>query len=190
MDDKPLPLDQRLVRALGHPLRVRILELLTSQVSSPNRLKEPLDAPLSHVSYHVRILEENEAVELVRQEQRRGAIEHYFRATAKSFIGSPGWRRVPKLFLGVVGSASLLSFTEQAVEAIRAGHLDDERAAFVWMPIVVDDQGREEVGEFREGAVEKLLDIQARSKRRLARQAEDGTQYLVAVGGFQAAGTA
>jgi len=188
-DEKPPLLDQRLVRSLGHPLRVEILGRLTEEVLSPKELAERLPWPLSHVSYHVRMLEENDAIELVRQERRRGAIEHFFRATSKSFIGSPDWRRVPKLFLGLVGGASLMSFAEKAVAAARAGHLGHHRGGFVWMPIVVDERGREEVAEFREGAVASLLDIQAKSRRRLARRAAEGTQYLVAVAGFEAAGS-
>lgn len=189
-DDKPPLLDQRLVRALGHPLRVEILNRLTEEVLSPKLLADALAWPLSHVSYHVRILEENDAVELVRQEQRRGAVEHFFRATAHSFIGSPGWRRVPGLFLGLVGSASLLSFTEKAIAAIQRGKLEDERSAFVWMPIVVDRAGREEVAKIRDEAVADLLAVQAKSKRRLARMGGLGIQYIVGVAGFEAAGDA
>lgn len=188
-DSKPPLLDQRLVRALSHPLRVEILNLLSEEVLSPKLLSERLPWGLSHVSYHARILEENDAIELVRQEQRRGAVEHFFRATSRSFIGSPGWRGVPRLFLGVAASASLRAFTEKAIAAIRAGGLDNSRDAFIWMPIVVDDNGREEVAEFRERAVSDLLAIQAKSKKRLARRAAEGVHFLVAVGGFEAAGS-
>ena len=52
---------------------------------SPNELSRELGDPLGNVSYHVRILRELDCVELVRTEQRRGALEHYYRATA-----SPG----------------------------------------------------------------------------------------------------
>lgn len=187
--NKPPLLDQRLVRALAHPLRVEILDLLTERVMSPKALSEKLPAPLSNVSYHVGILEENDAVELIRQAQRRGAIEHFFRATATSFVGSPDWRHVPKLFLGLVGGASLQSFTEKAIAAIRAGKFDDEGSDFTWVPIMVDPQGKEEAGKIREGAIKELLRVQERSKRRLAQAGGDGIQYLVAVAGFEAAGS-
>lgn len=188
-NDKPPLLDQRLVRSLGHPIRVAALDLLTEGVFSPKQLSKLLPKPLSHVSYHVRILEENDAIELVHQERRRGAVEHFFRATSESFIGSPGWRQVPKLFLGVVAGASLQSFIDKATAALVAGKLDDDRSAFVWMPIVVDDRGREEVAEVRESAIVDLLAVQAKSKRRLARGTGKGeSQYLVGVAGFEAVG--
>lgn len=192
MSQKPTEkdlIDQRLVRALGHPLRVRILDLLTEEVLSPNQLTKLLDASLSHISYHVRVLEQTDAVELVDQKKRRGAVEHFFRATADSFLGSPRWRRVPKIFLGAVAGASLQSFINKSVRALRAGKLDGRDSAFVWMSIVVDEKGREEVAAVRESATDELLSIHANSQQRLARAGLTGLQYIVGVAGFEAAGS-
>ena len=77
-------LDERLAKALSHPLRQRILQRLNEGgIRSPNELSRELGDPLGNVSYHVRILRELDCVELVRTEQRRGALEHYYRATAQ-----------------------------------------------------------------------------------------------------------
>ena len=48
--------DPRYVKALSHPLRVRILALLQERTASPRELAEWLDATLGTVSYHVRTL--------------------------------------------------------------------------------------------------------------------------------------
>ena len=48
--------DPRLVKALAHPLRFRILTVLDERMASPSELAEELGAPLGNVSYHVRIL--------------------------------------------------------------------------------------------------------------------------------------
>lgn len=183
-------IDQRLVRALGHPLRVRIVDLLTEEVLSPNQLTKLIDAPLSHTSYHVRVLKQTEAIELVDQQKRRGAIEHFFRATADSFLGSPKWRRVPRIFLGTVAGASLQSFIDKAIKSFRAGKFGNADSAFVWMPIVVDDKGREEVAAFLSSATEELRSIHAKSSQRLARVGSYGVQYIVGVAGFEAGGSA
>src|SRR4051794_15100467 len=45
-------IDQRIMKALSHPLRVRMLTLLNQKVSSPSELAEELDEPLGNVSYH------------------------------------------------------------------------------------------------------------------------------------------
>ena len=67
-------LDQRLIKALAHPLRERILQALNENVASPAQLARALDEPLGNVSYHVKILLECEAIELVRTAPVRGAI--------------------------------------------------------------------------------------------------------------------
>ena len=87
-------LDERLAKALSHPLRQRILQRLNEGgVKSPNELSRDLGDPLGNVSYHVRILRELDCVELVRTEQRRGALEHYYRATAEPWLDDEQWAR-------------------------------------------------------------------------------------------------
>lgn len=75
-----------LFNALGHPVRRRILrEMLDSGAEvSPRELAVVLSEQLSALSYHVRVLAECEAVELVRTEQIRGSTQHFYRAVVRS----------------------------------------------------------------------------------------------------------
>ena len=70
--------DPRYVKALSHPLRVRILALLQERTASPRELAEWLDATLGTVSYHVGIMHGLGALELAGESQVRGAIEHFY----------------------------------------------------------------------------------------------------------------
>ncbi len=75
------PVDTRVVKALGHPTRVRILNVLRDrELASPVELSAELDIPLGTVGYHVRRLEALGFIELARRTQRRGAVEHHYRA--------------------------------------------------------------------------------------------------------------
>lgn len=80
------PKGNDLFNALGHPMRRRILrEMLdTSGEISPRELAARLSEQLSALSYHVRVLAECRAVELVRTEQIRGSTQHFYRAVVKS----------------------------------------------------------------------------------------------------------
>jgi DNA-binding transcriptional ArsR family regulator len=71
-----------LFNALGHPMRRQILrEMLDSrEEASPCELAVKLSQPLSALSYHVRVLAECQAIELVRAEQIRGSTQHFYRA--------------------------------------------------------------------------------------------------------------
>src|SRR5215212_8131241 len=93
--DKASGVDQKLVKALAHPLRVEILAILNERMASPNELSKELDEGLSQVSYHVKVLKDFECIELVKTEPRRGAVEHYYRATARSFLTDRDWRALP-----------------------------------------------------------------------------------------------
>jgi DNA-binding transcriptional ArsR family regulator len=80
------PKGNDLFNALGHPMRRRILrEMLdTGDEVSPRELSAKLSEQLSALSYHVRVLAECRAVELVRTEQIRGSTQHFYRAVVKA----------------------------------------------------------------------------------------------------------
>jgi predicted ArsR family transcriptional regulator len=73
---------ERLARANTHPLRVSILEVLGidgGRTLSPKDLSLELQAPLSTVNYHVTELRHSNLVEVIDEQQVRGAIEHFYR---------------------------------------------------------------------------------------------------------------
>ncbi len=75
---------EAIVRSEMHPLKVKIIDLLASGGEySPMMMHKELGDKLGNVSYHVRALLDAEMIELVRIEPRRGAVEHFYRATSK-----------------------------------------------------------------------------------------------------------
>lgn len=75
-----------LFNALGHPMRRRILrEMLDAGGEvSPRELAAQLSEQLSALSYHVRVLAECGAIELVRTQQIRGSTQHFYRAVVRA----------------------------------------------------------------------------------------------------------
>lgn len=67
--------------ALAHPLRRRILRKMIKDETeiSPRDLALDLKEQLSRLSYHVRILAWCGAIELVRTDQVRGSMQHFYR---------------------------------------------------------------------------------------------------------------
>jgi predicted ArsR family transcriptional regulator len=87
---------ERLARANTHPLRVSILEVLGidgGRTLSPKDLSEELQAPLSTVNYHVTELRRSDLVDVVEEQQVRGAIEHFYRPVDSIEDGSPATSR-------------------------------------------------------------------------------------------------
>lgn len=182
-EKRPETIDQRLVRALAHPLRVQILEILTERVASPNRLSEVLDTGLTHVAYHTRALDKCGCLELVDTARRRGATEHFYTATPHAFIGAPHWRRVPRSVRDGVSTASLQTFMDKAVAALEAGTLDRrDDTTLSWMPLRVDAQGWAEVTAILSEASDRILAVQAGSSARLAAaEGSDRTEAVSAI---------
>jgi DNA-binding transcriptional ArsR family regulator len=185
--DRSEVIDQRLVKALAHPLRVKILDILTERVASPNRLSDDLDAGLSHVAYHTRALDKYGCLELVDTAKRRGATEHFYKAAPNSFIGDRVWRRVPRTLLGGVSGATLQSFMDRAVAALEAGTIDGrEDTTLYWMPVQLDEQGWNEVTATMEETVNKVLATEAESRRRLAkRRGRGAVSAIIGVASFE-----
>jgi DNA-binding transcriptional ArsR family regulator len=70
---QPGPVDARVIKALSHPLRTRILQALSESVASPIGLARALGEPLGNVSYHVHVLLASGLIELTGTRSRRGA---------------------------------------------------------------------------------------------------------------------
>jgi DNA-binding transcriptional ArsR family regulator len=174
-------LDQRLVRALAHPVRVQILEILSERVASPNMLAAELDTGLSHVAYHTRALNRCGCLELVQTAQRRGATEHFYKARPRGFIGDQAWRQVPRSLRGAVTDASLQTFLSKALGALEAGAIDNrDDTTLTWMPLHLDEQGWGEVTAILREATDRVMKAQEDSNQR-ADSAEGQARTISAV---------
>lgn len=77
--------DQDLLTALRHPLRRRILrEMADGEAISPRELSDTLQAPLSNVRYHVRVLAECAVINLARTKPARGSVQHFYRSAVEA----------------------------------------------------------------------------------------------------------
>ena len=114
-------IDQRLVKALAHPLRVQILMILNERMASPNELSKELEEGLSQVSYHVKVLKDFECIEMVKTEPRRGAVEHYYRATERAYLADRDWEHLPDSIKPGVTASVFESIIQDVVGAIEGG---------------------------------------------------------------------
>lgn len=179
-------IDQNLVKALGHPLRVSMLEALQGRVASPKQLSRELQANLNVVSYHAKTLLECGCIEQVRTEPRRGVLEHFLTASPRSFVGHQDWRRAPRSLRPGVTCASIGSFLDATAAAAEAGTIDDRADTTLnWMALRLDETGWAEVRTIMERAGELLTAVHERSAKRLSEA--DGMPVVVGLAAFEAA---
>jgi DNA-binding transcriptional ArsR family regulator len=166
--------DPRLAKALSHPMRTRILAILNERVASPNEISELIHERLPNVSYHVRALQELGCIELVSTAQRRGAIEHYYRAIVRPFFSDRDWKKLPQSGRQAVTDVALQMVWEDVSDAIKAGtfeaHADRHLSRSV---LELDETGWKEVTELLNHAREETEKIQERSAERI--KDSDGT---------------
>jgi DNA-binding transcriptional ArsR family regulator len=178
--------DQRLVKALAHPLRVEILTILNERMASPNELSKELEEGLSQVSYHVKVLKDFECIEMVKTEPRRGAVEHYYRATSRAFLTDSDWQSLPESVKPGVSASSIQMIIDDVVGALTGGTFDarDDRH-LSWTPGVVDEQGWGETVDLAAETLDRVLAIHADSAKRLAKSGEEGIPATMVVMNFQ-----
>ena len=99
--------DPRYVRALSHPLRVRILAILEERLASPLDLSRILRADLGVVAYHVRTLHRLGLITLERETKVRGATQRHYRARERPRISNEAWAKAPPIFKQALIDATL-----------------------------------------------------------------------------------
>jgi len=141
-------LESNIVKALSHPLRMRILTRLNEGVASPNEMAKEFDESLPLVSYHVRILRELDCIELVRTTPRRGAIEHHYRALTRPFLDDDDWASLPPSARKAVSNTVLSKALSDVRQAVAAGTFDDRADRHLsYTALVLDEQGWNALGE-------------------------------------------
>src|SRR6201990_488663 len=117
--------EARIAKALAHPLRARILQRLRERVASPGDLALELGAPLGVVSYHVRMLRDYDCVELVRPEPRRGALQHFYRATARPTLDENQGKTLPSSLRKELSGETLAEVVDDVRAASEGGTIGD-----------------------------------------------------------------
>lgn len=110
---------RRALRARAHPLRLRMLSLLTGAPMSAAELARELGVSQALASYHLRFLADAEVVQLVEESINRGGRERRFRYDATA----------PEPGSGGLDPDSLELMLNAAVEELRRRHAERDREA-------------------------------------------------------------
>ncbi|HEY2053910.1 MAG TPA: winged helix-turn-helix domain-containing protein [Solirubrobacterales bacterium] len=178
-------IDQNLVKALTHPIRVRILEALQGRSASPTELAKEFGESLGVVSYHTNALLDLDCIEQIKTRPKRGTIEHFYSARPRSFIGHQDWRKAPLSVRGGVTGEALRTFVAKIGAALAADTIDRRGDTTLnWMPIQVDEQGWRETAEILDRALQELQTVATESRERLGE--EDGIPVVTGLAAFEA----
>jgi DNA-binding transcriptional ArsR family regulator len=161
--------DPRLVKAMSHPLRVRILAMLDERKASPNELAGWLGASLGTVAYHVRTLEQLGLIELVDETRVRGAVEHHYRARERPNLTAEGWTQAPPIAKQAAVGSTLDVIAEYARASAAAGGFDREDAQLRRALVKLDARGFAQLSKACDKLLEQAEKIQAAAVGRIAK---------------------
>ena len=174
---------ERLIKALGHPMRMRILMRLSQRTMSPNQLAQELEERLGSVSYHVRVLVDIGYLELVRTEPRRGAVEHFYRAQARAFLSDADWGRLPDKTRRALSDSVLQVMWRDIAISVAMGTFDqrvDRHLSFT--ALVLDEEAWTQLKTELDRVLDLGLQLQAESAARLQDGQGGGGEVIARLG--------
>ncbi len=180
----------RLAKVLAVPLRIKIVSELNIREMSPKQFYDEFGGgSVPRVSRHFDVLVEYGWLYLVGTKsggKRRGAVEHFYRATQPAVFDNDTWSSLPKSMKAMVSVGIFEELGERIKNALEAGTLDARADRhFTWTPLLVDQLGWEEVVTRVDALFEFLFEAQARAKLRLAESDEEPILMTVALAAFQ-----
>jgi DNA-binding transcriptional ArsR family regulator len=159
----------RLARALGHPRRVAILECLNANGSmAPSELAEWLDADLSNLSYHVRVLARAGLAEEAGQEPGiRGRPKTTYRATARAMFSDSAWSSLSPETKAGISATTFQVLTNRVSDALLSGTFDSKNSRHLSVSTVaVDGEGWQEVSDLLASLFHRIEELEAESQDR------------------------
>ncbi len=133
--------DPRWLRAISHPIRIRLLAMLDEEPASPVVLAAKLGQPLGTIAYHVRTLYDLGLLKLVSTRQRRGATEHYYQTTAHPRGTEESWEALDSVSKQRLLTALLARANDYANRSAAAGGFDAKDAQLNSNSLKLDAKG-------------------------------------------------
>jgi hypothetical protein len=184
------PLMLRLSKVFADPLRMKILAECNMREMSPKLFyKEFGGGSLSRVSRAFDVLVEYDWLYATRTEtggKRRGAVEHFYRATGSAVFDETIWPDVPDSMKSLVSWRILETFIEQVKEAMEAGTIDRrEDRHLTWTPLRLDQKGWDALIAKIDALFHWLFKQQEEANLRMAESGEEPIPITVALAAFE-----
>jgi DNA-binding transcriptional ArsR family regulator len=131
------------VKAIGHPLRTTILQLLHERAATVSELAQAVGRPKSTVAHHVEVLTRNGLTRVVRTRRVRAVEERFYGRTARMFFvaaeASPAGEGLPGDFndFEVAARESATAFEQGRLWGfIRHARVTEDQASRFWQRMV------------------------------------------------------
>ena len=167
--------ESNVFKALAHPLRMNLLAILSERRASPTELADELGEPLGNVASHVKMLEQLNCIELVGTTPRRGAVEHFYRATVRPFLSESEWSRLPESSRRSISATRLREIWSDAAAAVESNTFDSRTDRHLsWTNLTLDEKGWRDLADLLAETLDRALKLQTEVAGRLDGDAAEG----------------
>lgn len=180
----------RLAIVYDYPLRMKIVTELYMREMSPKEFFEEFGGgSISRVCRHFEKLVEYGWLKLIRTEtggKRRGAVEHFYRATELVIVDEETWAQLPVPMRTALSWISVEQLGEQVKAAIAADTFDARPDHHLtWTPLLLDELGWKRVITAANALFEMVIEEQECSKSRVAKSGETPALITTALAAFE-----
>ncbi len=180
--DGPSLIDNRMIKALAHPTRVDILNILAEGPSSPSRIAKQLDnVSLNLTAHHIKVLRELDCVELEEEVRHGGRTEHVYRLSKIPMFSAEEWDEVDPQDGQPITLQILRVVSEEVREAVLSGGFQGGDTHLSRTPLSVDEQGWSEVSAILERALMEVMQVGEESAERARRDGAAVTKMRVVI---------
>lgn len=166
--------DPRYVKAMSHPVRVRIMAMLSERKASPNELSQWLGTTLGATAYHVRTLHKLGLIELVDETRVRGAVEHHYKAKARPKVTEENWSKASPVAKQAAVSSQLRMLDDHTQASAAAGGFDRADAVLERRSARVDERGWKALTAEAQKFLDRIEKIEADAAKRLDKNGAEG----------------
>jgi hypothetical protein len=185
-----VPYTLRLAKLMADELRMKIVMELNMREMSPKGFFEEFGGgSISRVSRAFDLLAEFGWLRQTRTEtggRRRGAVEHFYRATQPAVFYADDWAPLPKSMKEMISGGIFEELIERVKEAMDAGTIDArEDRHFSWMPLRFDEQGWDNAIAKVNALFYWFFEEQEEANLRMAESGEEPIPMTVALAAFE-----
>ena len=166
--------DPRYVKAMSHPVRVRVMAMLAERKASPNELSQWLGTTLGATAYHVRTLHKLGLIELVDETRVRGAVEHHYKAKAQPKVTRANWSKASPVAKQAAVGSQLSMLEDHTNASAAAGGFDRADAILERKTARLDEKGFTALSAEVTKLLERIDRIEADAAKRLDRVGGEG----------------
>jgi len=188
--ESPVPLSRRVSKVFADELCLKIVgEANAREISAPLFHAELGGDSIAGVRRRFKMLDQIGWLKKTREEtggERRGAIEHFYRASGPAIFDNEGWADVPDAVKPTYSWKTFRSLAERVKVAIAAGTFEARLDSHLsWSVMRLDEQGWEVVAAAVEGLLGAVTREWEEAEVRLAESGEKPIPATIALAAFE-----